>query len=187
MEALVTDAHVRSVVGFIRGLRREDPRLGARTHPRRPWRVVRRGNAGRAVDPDAGADPAGFAAAVARVARAHGSLALFRARRSSSTRCWTPPRAELPASVHLPYRGPRAGYAPRHGTARGCSSRCRRAVSSPTPALRGPPQSSTRRSRSSPGTSPSSWAANDPLPAALLVGQTAGAMIARRLQARRNR
>lgn len=101
MRALVTDAHVRSAVWFIRALLR----AGVPVHALGPTATAAgrwsRGLSGRATGADVGADPDRFAEAVAAVARRDGPLVVYPGREESIDALLDragglPPQAVLP-------------------------------------------------------------------------------------------
>lgn len=102
MDALVTDAGVHSSVWFARGLLRSGVRVAA-LGPAGPspgrWS---RGLAGRALGPDATADPEGYAAAVAAYADGLGPLVAYPGTEESIDALLAA-RDRLPGNLLLPY------------------------------------------------------------------------------------
>lgn len=101
-DALVTDAHVRSSVWFIRALLQAGvPVTALGPTPAAAGRWAR-GLAGRAVGPDAHADPLGYVDAVASCVRAHGTLVVYPGQEESID-ALVHAAGALPEGAVLPY------------------------------------------------------------------------------------
>jgi predicted ATP-grasp superfamily ATP-dependent carboligase len=100
MDALVTDAHIHSAVWGLRALGRRGLRVLALGPDRGAPGLWSRYAAARAVGPDSEVDPAGFAAAVARLAERQGPLVVYPSQEESIDALLA---AELPPQARLPY------------------------------------------------------------------------------------
>lgn len=100
MDALVTDAQIRSAVAGVRGLGRAGLEVAAMAPSRGGAGLWSRFAAAREVGPDSVASPREFAAAVAHIAQRHGPLVIYPGQEGAIDPLFA---ADLPPGATLPY------------------------------------------------------------------------------------